>query len=267
MPRIDEIPATEIATRERIIAPPQSAISWAAILGGATAGAAVSLILLSLGAGFGLAVVSPFGAARHETTLETSAIIWLLVSGILSSALGGYLAGRLRTLWTGIHADEAHFRDTAHGFLSWAVAAVLSAAFLGASAVTLAGAPAAADRVENLTAYRVDTLLRAPNTKPPASDEIRNEVGRLFDKLTMQPDDEDRLYLSRLVSDFAGLPPADASARVDALLLRARQVADAARKETGRVFLWMALALLMGAFISSHAATVGGRQRGRVPTA
>ena len=38
--------------------------------------------------------------------------------------------GRLRTKWALIHTDEVYFRDTANGFLAWAVALVISVTFL-----------------------------------------------------------------------------------------------------------------------------------------
>lgn len=44
--------------------------------------------------------------------------------------MGGYLAGRLRTSWTDVHTDEVYFRDTAHGFLAWAVSSLATAALL-----------------------------------------------------------------------------------------------------------------------------------------
>lgn len=60
--------------------------------------------------------------------------------------MGGYLAGRLRTKWTGVHNDEVYFRDTAHGFLSWSVALVVTAAFLASAATALTGSPSDASK-------------------------------------------------------------------------------------------------------------------------
>jgi hypothetical protein len=59
-----------------------------------------------------------------------STILWLTLTQLLASAMGGYLAGRLRTKWTEVHMDEVYFRDTAHGFLAWAVASLATAALL-----------------------------------------------------------------------------------------------------------------------------------------
>jgi hypothetical protein len=72
-------------------------------------------------------------------TIGTAAIIWFVLIQIMSSSMGGYLAGRLRTKWTGIHTDEVYFRDTAHGFLAWSVALVVTAAFLASAATSLMG--------------------------------------------------------------------------------------------------------------------------------
>lgn len=65
---------------------------------------------------------------------------------MISSAIGGYLAGRLRTKWTGVHSDEVYFRDTAHGFLAWAFASVLGAVLLPSPATSLIGGPTVCKR-------------------------------------------------------------------------------------------------------------------------
>ena len=88
-----------------------SGISWAAVIGGAFVGAAISLILLALGTGIGLSSVSAWSnAGASAATIGGAAIVWLIVSQIIASAMGGYLAGRLRTKWVNIHTDEVYFR-------------------------------------------------------------------------------------------------------------------------------------------------------------
>nr|WP_313123513.1 hypothetical protein [Stenotrophomonas geniculata] len=115
-----------------IVAPPsESAVSWGAIFAGAAAAAALSLILLILGVGLGLSSVSPWSfEGVSKETFGWSSIAWLTFTALAASGLGGYLAGRLRTKWTQIHGDETYFRDTAHGFVSWAVATLLTAGLL-----------------------------------------------------------------------------------------------------------------------------------------
>jgi hypothetical protein len=108
-----------------------SAVSWGAIAAGAAAAASLSLILLILGVGLGLSSVSPW---THDgisaASFGVSTIVWLTLTQLLASGMGGYLAGRLRTKWTELHRDEVYFRDTAHGFLAWAVASLATAALL-----------------------------------------------------------------------------------------------------------------------------------------
>jgi hypothetical protein len=108
-----------------------SAVSWGAILAGAAGAAALSLILLILGTGLGLSSTSPWA---HEgvsaTTFGVSTILWITFTQLAASGMGGYLAGRLRTKWVEVHTDEVYFRDTAHGFLAWAVASLATAALL-----------------------------------------------------------------------------------------------------------------------------------------
>lgn len=109
----------------------EHAVSWPAVFAGAAGAAALSLILLILGTGLGLASVSPWvqqgiGAA----TFGVSTILWISFTQLVASGMGGYLAGRLRTRWAGAQADEVYFRDTAHGFLAWAVATLATATLL-----------------------------------------------------------------------------------------------------------------------------------------
>lgn len=107
------------------------AVSWGAIFAGAAAAASLSLILLILGVGLGLSSVSPWARdGVSATTFGVSTILWLTLTQLLAAAVGGYLAGRLRTKWTEVHTDEVYFRDTAHGFLAWAVASLATAALL-----------------------------------------------------------------------------------------------------------------------------------------
>lgn len=109
----------------------QVAVSWSAVIAGAISAAALSLILLVLGTGLGLAVISPWAARAPSTeAISWSTIGWITFTALASSGIGGYIAGRLRTRWPSLHGDEIHFRDTAHGFLAWSVATLLTAATL-----------------------------------------------------------------------------------------------------------------------------------------
>lgn len=122
-----------------------SGVSWGAILAGAAGAAALSLILLILGTGLGLSSVSPWvGRGAGATALGLSTIAWLSFTQVAASGMGGYLAGRLRTKWAAVHADEVYFRDTAHGFLAWAIATLVTAAVLTSAIGAILGTGAQA---------------------------------------------------------------------------------------------------------------------------
>jgi hypothetical protein len=74
------------------------AVSWAAVVAGAVAAAALTLVLLAFGAGMGFSSVSPWGNSGVSTsTFQISAGIYLIVVAMLASTIGGFIAGRLRT--------------------------------------------------------------------------------------------------------------------------------------------------------------------------
>ena len=130
--RLDAVPANATGN--------SSAVSWAAIIAGAVAAAALSLILLILGTGLGLSSVSPWSQSGiSAATFGVSTILWLAATQLLASGMGGYLAGRLRTKWVSVHTDEVFFRDTAHGFLAWALASLVTAALLTSSITAIIG--------------------------------------------------------------------------------------------------------------------------------
>jgi hypothetical protein len=256
-----------------------SGVSWAAVFAGAFVAAALSLILLALGSGIGLSSISPWaGAGASATAVGRGAILWMILMEMISSAIGGYMAGRLRTKWVHVHTDEVYFRDTAHGFLTWAVALVLTAGFLGAAATRMLGearteAGAATSRTVDANAYYVDAFLRTAGTTPDATANstanataVREEVGVILanDLRRGNLPDYDGAYLAQLVSARTGLSQSDAQARVTQVFDQARQAADTARKAVAHSLYWLFLALLVGAFCASFAATLGGRERDRV---
>jgi len=262
-------------TRDALGAGISSGVSWSAVVGGAFVAAALSLVLFALGAGLGLSSVSPWSnAGASAATLGTVAIGWLLLTEIIASAMGGYLTGRLRIKWAVLHTDEVYFRDTANGFLSWAVALVLTATFLGTAAATMVGGTArgtveAAGTAVGAdpNAYFVDALFRSEG--PPAvsngeqTGTAQAEVARTFSKALLQDETAaaDKAALAKLVAARTGMGLPEAEQRVSQVLLAARQAADNARRATARLLLWSFLALMMGAFSASYAATIGGRQR------
>lgn len=116
------------------------AVAWSAVFAGAAAAAALSMILLILGVGLGLSSVSPWAASGvSAAAFGVSTIAWLSFTQLAASGMGGYLAGRLRHRWLRTDPDEVYFRDTAHGFLSWSVATLVTAAALSSAVAGIVG--------------------------------------------------------------------------------------------------------------------------------
>jgi hypothetical protein len=267
--------------------PSTSAASWPAIIAGAFVAAAVTLILLALGSGLGFASISPWpGKGVTATTFAATTAIWLILTQWVSAGLGGYLAGRLRTRWIGTHTHEVFFRDTAHGLITWAVASVLVAAAIGSSigaagrAVGEAGRMAAdgaravsPSAVSHGSAYDIDRLLRPADVGAPQADP-KPEVAHIIANAAVTGDipDGDRAYLARLVAARTGITLEDAQRRVDGFLsdvkdteAKAKATADAARKVAAKASIYLALSMLLGAFIASVSAALGGRLRDEHP--
>jgi hypothetical protein len=263
---------TEMRIPADVVAPVDSdlfatGVSWGAVLAGAAAAAALSYALVILGFGLGLSSISPWAyAGASATTIGVATILWLTFTQIASSSLGGYLAGRLRVKWADVHTDEVYFRDTAHGFLSWAVASLVVAAFLASTiasvlsggatiAATAAGGVGAgagaviaknADTIGDSSGYYVDMLLRgAPNASTPTDPNAalgtlparndgagnRAEVSRIFASAIASGDlpASDRQYLGQLVANRAGIDPAQGEQRVTEVYTQFKQSVDTAK--------------------------------------
>lgn len=102
--------------------PPRS-VQWGAVILGALAASAISLVLLTFGAGVGLSATSahPYAGASAKAVAVISAL-WAAITIVASFAVGGYVAGRMRLPPTPEEVHEADFRDGAHGFAVWALA-------------------------------------------------------------------------------------------------------------------------------------------------
>ena len=258
--------------------PAKSAASWPSIIAGAFVAAAATVILLALGSGIGFASISPWpNQGASVTTFAVTTAIWLIVTQWISAALGGYIAGRLRTRWLGTHIHEVFFRDTAHGLITWAVATILVATVAtglikpvvgeAGRAVADAGTSAANSPV---SAYEIDKLFRSSNSGGAASADTRVETAHIVANafVSGRVSDADRAYLIEQVAARTGATRAGAEERVDGFLAAVTQAqvklkaeADSARKAAAQASLYLALSMLIGAFIASVAAALGGRIR------
>lgn len=257
------------------IEPSISGVSWAAVIAGAVTSLALTLVLLSFGAGMGFAVVSPWGNGVSATTFKIGTGLYFIVMAMISSALGGYLAGRLRQRWIAVEAREVYFRDTAHGFLAWALAAVLGAALLATPASSLLGsalsgsvqASANSAQQSSVMDGYIDTLLRPENPSAEGQQDAtatRGEIARLFTRSFRNGNElstADRAYVSKVVAARTGLSQADADKRVNDVVTQVKSDVDSARKAAMQVAIWLTLSLFVGAFSAALAATEGGGLR------
>ena len=253
-----------------------------------------------LGAGLGFSAVSPWAnEGVGAKGLGITAIVWLAITQIIASGMGGYLAGRLRVKWANMHGDEVYFRDTAHGFLAWAVATLVTVTLIAgsvssvigsgvqagasvasgaASAMSSAAASHADKSSGNSSDYFIDTLFRDDRGTAVSEDAAHGIVTRIFVRSLGndgQLSGEDRTYLAQIVAQRTNLSQAEAEQRVDQVYakahqavedakVKAKEAADTAAKVAAWTTLWMFISLLLGAFFASLCATFGGRQRDAV---
>jgi hypothetical protein len=278
----------------------QPAVSWPAVAAGAVAAAALTLLLVAFGAGMGFSAVSPWSdSGVSASTFSAATGIYLVLVGVMSSAVGGYIAGRLRSKWTGVHTNEVFFRDTAHGFLAWAFATLISATALASTTAYLAngagaglaGVTGQASRAANPADVYVDKLFRAPpagsaapapaqsstdnaagtSAAPTAGSnsaanmaQLRTEIVRLWTADFRDGDDlnaADRSYVAQVVATRTGVSQADAQKRVNEVVAEAKTAIDKARNAAAKLSFWLTAALLFGAFAASLTGAEGGALR------
>lgn len=108
-------------------------ISWGAVFAGAVAALVLQVILNMLGLGVGLSTVDPAGdGTPGASSLGMGAGLWWVVSGILASAAGGYLAGRLS-------GKPSKSTTGYHGLTSWAVTTLVIFYLLSSAVSGLVG--------------------------------------------------------------------------------------------------------------------------------
>lgn len=267
-----------------------SSVDWAPVFAGAIGAAALSLVFIAFGAAIGLTLTSPWpGSGISLVATGIFIMYWTALVQILSFALGGYLAGRLRPAVADVGTEERQFRDGAHGFLVWSVGIIMmalvtafgggvaarSASTVAAGAATAVGA--AGQNGMGPATYATDLLLRPAATPAPAaagarSDDpaIRQEITRLFSSVASNREltVRDRDYLATVVERRAGLPPAEAQQRVAqavtelrTLEVRAREQADRARKASVLTAFTVAATFLIGLAAACAGAAFGGRHR------
>ncbi len=253
-------------------------VDWPAILAGAFLATALTIVLLTFGAAFGLSMTSPkSGEGVSLRWITIAGGIWMIWTAVSSFAAGGYLAGRLRRRLGDANADEIEARDGAHGVVVWAVGAVFGG-FLAVSGVTgtlsavgngAASALEIADaQLVETTAYTSASLLRGDATQ--GSDAAKAEVAGILTNgiVAGAVSEADRQYVTNVVVAETNLTPADAKTRVDTAIsegLDARaktiEAVDQARIASMIAAFVLAATMLVSAAAAYFASVTGGTHR------
>lgn len=248
-------------------------LAWSPIVLGALAASAVFSILLTFGAAVGLGVSSASPTWRDASfALWLLSGIYLVLTGLVSFACGGYLAGRTRSPYAPAAAADVERRDGWHGIGAWALGVLLGAiiaALVGMAAnrtTALTTPPATSE--PSVLSYEIDHLLRAPKRLPSAEiAPIRAEAARIL--LTSSSHRgvtaDDRGYLIQMVSAVTGLTGADAEHRVDNAIADSRKAISNTRASTIILAFSLATSLLLGAVAAWAGAETGGRHRDGMP--
>jgi hypothetical protein len=254
---------------------PAPYVDWGSVVAGAIAAAAVSSVLMAFGTGIGLSTASPSVTWRDTSSaLALLSGIWILLVALGSFALGGYLAGRMRSRWADAAADEIEFRDGTHGFIVWGLAIIIGV-FLGVAAANVAASLASraggatppsrsASTVQPFLALELDRLFRSDRRPPEGTDaETRAEAARIISAGLGRRDIAagDRAYLARLVSQRTGLNQPDADRRTSEVIAQAKDAVSRVRRSAVIIAFMIAASLAVGAAAAWLAAITGGRHR------
>jgi hypothetical protein len=259
-----------------------SYVEWSAVFAGAVVASALSFVLLTAGGAIGLSLVSPYESESYGRLAASLAVFWSIAVPILSFLSGGYIAGRMRSVWADATNDEVQFRDGIHGLLVWSLSIVAGGllAFLAASTAAQTGARVTASAIRDrgtIVAPAVDTLFSAyvaaaDGGKSPAASagrtavvdaDARAAVSRtLVARATAgQLSPAQKQTLAQIVAERTGLSQAEAEKRVDQAYADAKKALETARKATVLTGLGTVTALLVGLLAAWYAAQRGGHHR------
>jgi hypothetical protein len=261
-----------------------SFVEWGAIWAGAILAAALSFVLLTFGIAIGLSATSPWpNSVLSAKVIASIAIFWVMAQQIGSFMVGGYVAGRTRSQWHDPTQHEAEFRDGLHGGLVWAVGIVIGAALVMATAglATKTGAEVAGKAAASVASSTSDTMdlvldamLRTTTIAQAApqeaarstasnNNETRAEMSRVLASAVARGSmtDQNRAYISQLVSQRSGLSQQEAEKRVNDAFNAAREAADQARRAAILTGFVTAASLILSFGAAWWAARKGGQHR------
>jgi hypothetical protein len=246
-------------------------VDWPAALAGALIACAIFVVLTTFGSAIGLTLTSPYPGSGFSGKVATWVIgIWELWVAVSAFAVGGYLAGRMRHRVYDATEHESDVRDSAHGLLVWAIAALLGTWIVSMTARDVAhainggqnGTTPIAGKADPAR-YAADALLRSDRAPAQAYNEpLHKEVAAVLAAYAtgVNMTGEDALYLTR-VTAAQGISQGDAEQRVRTAVAQVRDNANRARRTGVMVAFLTAVSLAVGAAAAWAAAGLGGRHR------
>jgi hypothetical protein len=252
-------------------APIHCYVDWCAVIAGALIACAIFVLLTTFGSAIGLTLTSPYPGSGFSGKVATWVTgIWEIWVAVSAFAVGGYFAGRLRHRVGDATEHESDVRDSAHGLVVWAIAALLGTWIVTMTAKDLAHAVGSGSDRNPIAGkadparYAADVMLRADRANPAGYDEpLHKEVATVLAAYAtgVNLTAEDALYLTRVTQAHSGIAQPEAEKRVSAAVQQVRDNANAARRTGVMVAFLTAVSLAVGAAAAWAAAALGGRHR------
>ncbi|WP_424629625.1 PhnA-like protein [Bradyrhizobium sp. SYSU BS000235] len=270
-------------------------ISWGAVFAGAVMALVLQLILNMIGLGIGLGTVDATARGTPSaSTLSMGAGLWWIISGVIASAVGGYIAGRL----SGKPSDST---TAYHGLIAWAVATLIVVYLVSSAAANMFGGAfnSVSSAMGGAGKAASETVQTAVQSVAPSLDSVGDPFSRIENQIRSAAGGQDPAALrdaatsamravitddpsqqaaarERAAEAFAkaqNISSDEAKARVNQLEKQyteavaraketARQAADKTASAVSRGALFGAIALLLGAL----AAYFAGRASAVNPT-
>ena len=241
-------------------------VSWGSIFAGVTAAIAVQLLLNLLGIGVGAATINP-QQGQPGQGLAVGAVIWFVISSIISLFVGGWIAGRL--------AGTPNKKDgVLHGFVTWALASLalfylLSTAvggLLGGAASVLGQTASLAARgAQAVTPTATNLIAQVSGVTPQqvqaeAGDIARDSNFQAFVSGVIrngQVTPQDRQALANLLVSRRQMSMQDANATIDRWQAQIAQTVEQTKRTAAQAETTAASGVSKGAFGSFFALLLG----------
>ncbi|HEV7251759.1 MAG TPA: PhnA-like protein [Mesorhizobium sp.] len=253
-------------------------VSWGAIVAGIVVALVTQILLNLLGVGIGAATLDPAGGDNPEaSTFSIVAGIWYVVSGIIASYLGGYVAARLSGktssntgAWHGLTAWAATTLIVLY-LLTTSIGSIVSGVFSGISSavggVAQTAATAAAPALaESNPLDAISRQVSATGNDPEAlNQQAVNAIYGLVTGDEAQAEQNRQAAIDALAR-ARNIPPEEARRQVEQIEQQYRQTVDQVSNQAteaadtaATAVSTGAIAAFIGLLLGAIAAWLGGR--------